>query len=104
MSSSFGTGTTVYQGDNRFSLKNILFFQNKIEYKSSKGFIRAYATHENAGDSYDAVFTALLMQDATKSDSDWSKDYANYWDANIANIIEKFTRLSAARIRLLMDG
>ena len=29
----------------------------------------------------------LLMQDATKSDSDWSKDYANYWDANIANII-----------------
>ncbi len=88
MSSSFGTGTTVYQGDNRFSLKDILFFQNKIEYKSSKGFIRAYATHEDAGKSYDAVFTALLMQDATKSDSDWSKDYANYWVANIANIIK----------------
>ena len=27
-SSSFSTGTTVYQGENRFSLKDILFFQN----------------------------------------------------------------------------
>ena len=56
-----------------------MFFQNKIEYKSNKGFIRAYATHEDAGNSYDAVFTALLMQNAAKSDSDWAKDYANYW-------------------------
>ena len=29
--SNFGTGTTVYQGDNRYSLKNILFFQNRLE-------------------------------------------------------------------------
>lgn len=27
LSSSFGSGTTVYQGDNRFSLKDILFFK-----------------------------------------------------------------------------
>ncbi|MBT5437918.1 MAG: TonB-dependent receptor plug domain-containing protein, partial [Flavobacteriales bacterium] len=27
LASNFGTGTTVYQGDNRFSLKDILFFQ-----------------------------------------------------------------------------
>ena len=87
-SSSFGTGTTVYQGDNRYSLKDILFFQNKIEYKSNKGFIRAYATHEDAGNSYDAVFTALLMQNAAKSDSDWAKDYANYWATNISNKIK----------------
>ena len=60
--SNFGTGTTVYQGDNRFSLKNILFFQNKLELrKQDNFFIRAYATHEDAGDSYDAVLTATLM-------------------------------------------
>jgi len=87
-SSSFGTGTTVYQGDNRYSLKDILFFQNKLEYKSNKGFIRAYATHEDAGNSYDAVFTALLMQNAAKSDSDWAKDYANYWATYISNKIK----------------
>jgi outer membrane receptor protein involved in Fe transport len=88
MSSSFGTGTTVYQGDNRFSLKNVLFFQNKIEYKSDKGFIRAYASHENAGDSYDAVFTALLLQNSAKSDGDWATDYAQYWTTDVAQKIK----------------
>lgn len=88
MSSSFGSGTTVYQGDNRFSLKNVLFFQNRLEYKSKKGFIRAYASHENAGDSYDAVFTALLLQNMAKSDADWGKDYSQYWKTQIVPQIE----------------
>ncbi|MFT5922475.1 MAG: iron complex outermembrane receptor protein, partial [Flavobacteriales bacterium] len=39
---NIGNGTTVYQGDNRFSLRDIVFFQNKIEYKkTNKFFIRA---------------------------------------------------------------
>ena len=79
LSSSFGTGTTVYQGDNRYSLKDILFFQNRIEVKGKKGFLRAYATHEDAGKSYDAVFTALLLQDQSKDDSRWAVDYGYYW-------------------------
>ena len=64
--SSFSTGTTVYQGDNRFSLKDILFFQNKIELKKDNDFfIRLYATHEDAGNSYDAVLTAFQLQNST---------------------------------------
>ena len=82
--SNFGNGTTVYQGDNRYSLKDILFFQNRVEIrKENKFFIRAYATNENAGKSYDAVFTALLLQDSAKSDYFWSQDYRNYWNLNI---------------------
>jgi len=82
--SNFGTGTTVYQGDNRYSLKDILFFQNRLELrKKDKFFIRAYATNEDAGKSYDAVFTAFLLQDAAKDDATWSKDYRNYWGNNI---------------------
>jgi iron complex outermembrane recepter protein len=78
--SSFGTGTTVYQGDNRYSLKDILFFQNRLELqKKDKYFVRAYATHEDAGNSYDAVFTAFLLQQSAKSDNDWSRDYRNFW-------------------------
>ena len=54
VSSSFGSGTTVYQGDNRFSLRNILFFQNRLELrKKDKYFLRAYATNEDAGNSFD---------------------------------------------------
>lgn len=85
-SSNFGNGTTVYQGENRFSLKDILFFQHRLELnKKDKGFIRAYYTHENAGNSYDAVFTAFLMQSTAKSDDNWSKDYRNYWTINQVN-------------------
>ena len=78
--SSFGTGTTVYQGDNRYSLKNILFYQNRLEIrKEDKFFLRAYATHENAGDSYDAVFTAFRLQDLASNNNDWSVAYRNFW-------------------------
>ncbi|MFM8432672.1 MAG: carboxypeptidase-like regulatory domain-containing protein, partial [Bacteroidota bacterium] len=38
ISSSFGTGTTVYQGDNRFRLKDILFFQNRVEVRQPDKF------------------------------------------------------------------
>ncbi|MCC6726389.1 MAG: TonB-dependent receptor [Saprospiraceae bacterium] len=84
LSSSFGTGTTVYQGDNRFRLRDILFFQNRIEIrKADKFFIRAYATQEDAGKSYDPYFTALRMQELAKSNTDWYNDYAKFWRSKI---------------------
>ncbi len=80
LASNFGTGTTVYQGDNRYSLKNILFYQNRIEVrKENKFFIRAYATNEDAGDSYDAFFTALKLEQSVKPDVSWGIDYSNKW-------------------------
>ncbi len=81
--SNFGYGTTVYQGDNRFSLKDILFFQHKLEVKRpGKFFVRAYMTQEDAGNSYDAFFTALLLQRAVKSDADWVDDYIRFFNQN----------------------
>jgi len=84
--SNLGTGTTVYQGDNRFSLKDIVFFQNRLELrKKDDFFIRAYATNEDAGNSYDAVLTAFLMQDAASIDSDWDKRYRDYWTDEVVD-------------------
>lgn len=78
--SNFGTGSTIYQGENRFRLENILFFQNRIELtKKERFFIRAYATHENAGDSYDAVVTAFELQNLSKSNNAWKEAYQNGW-------------------------
>lgn len=85
---NFGMGTTVYQGDNRYSLNDIQFLQNRIEFKHKDGFIRAYATHEDAGNTYDAVFTALLMQQATKPDDLWGGDYQNYWRTKIKSKVK----------------
>lgn len=60
---NYGTGTTVYQGENRFSLKGIQFWQNRLEInQKDKFFLRVYRSQEDAGKSYDAVFTALELQ------------------------------------------
>jgi len=85
-SSSYSQGTTVYQGENRFSLNNIQFYQNRLEVKhDDKWFVRAYATHEDAGDSYDIVTTALRMQEATMSEVDWNQNYANVFRLRSSN-------------------
>ena len=81
---NYGTGTTVYQGDNRFSLKNIQFFQNIMQIKEEdKFFIRAFRSQEDAGDSYDAVFTALRLQEYNLVDNqDWYTAYKNNFRDN----------------------
>ncbi len=83
---NYSTGTTVYQGDNRLSLKNIQFWQNRLEIKQKDNFfIRAYGTSEDAGDSYDAVFTAIKLQEYNQiSNQDWYTAYKNNWKDNFS--------------------
>lgn len=81
---NFGTGTTVYQGQNRFSLKDMLFFQNRVEIaKRDKWFVRAYSTNEDAGKSYDAVVTAFKMLNSQRTLEQYNVAYANYWITQI---------------------
>ena len=83
-STNYGNGTTVYQGDNRFSLKDIQFFQNRIEFKHKDNFfIRFYETHEDAGNSYDAVATARALQELHLSKKQFSEEYYGYWISDI---------------------
>jgi iron complex outermembrane receptor protein len=78
---NFGTGTTVYQGDNRYSINGIMFHHLRAEIiQPDKFYIRAYTTMEDAGNSYDAVFTALKMQDAQKGIVQWMSDYQFFWN------------------------
>lgn len=83
LASNYGTGTTVYQGDNRFSLRGIQFFQNRIELRQKdKYFLRFYATNEDAGRSYDPYFTALKLQQASQSNERWQQAYEFWWVRN----------------------
>lgn len=78
---NFGTGTTVYQGDNRYSLKGLMVNHLRAEIiQPDKFYIRAYATFENSGNSYDAVFTALKMQQYGKDDNQWQQNYVSFWN------------------------
>lgn len=88
-SSSFSHGTTVYQGDNRFSLRDIVFQQHRVELrKKDKYFLRAYMTTDDAGKSFDPYFTALRLQEEAKDDVRWSSDYTSYFRSNYEKIPE----------------
>jgi len=57
----YGFGNTIYQGANRYAMKNFSLQQHKLEIRGADFFIRGYATAENAGDSYDMRFTGINM-------------------------------------------
>lgn len=87
---NIGKGTTVYQGDNRFSLRDIVFWQNRLEYrKEGKFFIRAYTTEEDAGNSYDPYATALRMLEEVRDPNEWAQVYVKYWSDSIIPITEE---------------
>lgn len=71
-----GSGSTIYQGSNRYSIKNFFLQQHKLEIKNDNFFIRGYVTADNAGDSYDMVFTGVNINRQWKSDDQWFGEYA----------------------------
>ncbi len=71
-----GTGNTIYQGANRYSVANFTLQQHKIEVRNNNFFVRGYITSEDAGDSYDTRFTAINVNRRWKSDLQWFTDYA----------------------------
>jgi iron complex outermembrane recepter protein len=64
----FGMGSTVYQGVNRYQIKDITFQQHKLELKGKNFFLRGYGVIENAGNSYDIVFTGINISKASVTD------------------------------------
>jgi len=71
----YGLGNTIYQGTNRYALKDLMMSQIKLEVKDKNFFVRAYSTMEDAGKSYDMVFTGWNINRKWKSDSDWFTQY-----------------------------
>jgi iron complex outermembrane receptor protein len=72
----YGSGTSVYQGANRYSIKNFTLQQHKVELRGADFFARTYATPENSGDSYDSRFLALNINRTWKPDRQWFEEYA----------------------------
>ncbi|HEU4469473.1 MAG TPA: TonB-dependent receptor [Flavisolibacter sp.] len=64
--SYFGTGTTVYTGADRYSLRNLKMSQHKLEVRAGNWFVRGYTTQENAGEAYQATALGRLINEAWK--------------------------------------
>ncbi|WP_350286486.1 TonB-dependent receptor [uncultured Croceitalea sp.] len=70
-----GTGTTIYQGLNRYNIANFFQEQHKIEFRNDNFFLRGYLVADKAGDSYDMVFTGININRAWKDDNTWFGEY-----------------------------
>ncbi|WP_207493195.1 TonB-dependent receptor [Aridibaculum aurantiacum] len=77
----FGTGTTVYTGADRYSLRNLKMGQYKLEVKGSNWFVRGYTTQENSGDSYTATTAAVAINNSWKGNQQWFQEYAGTYSA-----------------------
>jgi outer membrane receptor protein involved in Fe transport len=73
---NWGTGTTVYTGADRYSIKNLKMGQYKLEFKGKNWFARAYTIQENSGDAYTATTAAVAINRAWKTDQNWFGQYA----------------------------
>jgi iron complex outermembrane receptor protein len=71
-----GTGSTIYQGSNRYNIDNFFQEQHKLEIRNDNFFLRGYVVGDKAGDSYDMVFTGVNINRAWKDDSTWFGQYA----------------------------
>ncbi|RYY56364.1 MAG: TonB-dependent receptor [Chitinophagaceae bacterium] len=74
-STYFGTGTTVYTGADRYSLRNLKIAQHKLEVRAKNWFVRGYTTQENAGDATQATALGRLMNEAYKPSQTWYPQY-----------------------------
>jgi outer membrane receptor protein involved in Fe transport len=72
---SYGQGTTMYTGADRYSIKNFSMGQYKAELKGSNFFVRAYTTQENSGDAYATGTLGQLVNEAAKPSTAWYPEY-----------------------------
>jgi len=81
---NWGSGTSVYTGSDRYSLRNFSIGQYKLELKGQDFFVRGYTTQERSGDSYISSILGSFINEAyrpsqgpaTNPTSGWYAQYA----------------------------
>ncbi|MFA6277903.1 MAG: TonB-dependent receptor [Pedobacter sp.] len=82
---NWGTGTSVYTGTDRYSLRNFKIGQYKLELKGQDFFLRGYTTQERSGEAYNATILGTFINEAWKPSTTWFPQYiGNYVGARAA--------------------
>ncbi len=100
----YGTGNTIYQGTNRYNIKNFMQQQHKIEVRNDNFFVRGYVVADDAGDSYDMVFTGININRAWKDDNTWFGEYVGgYALATLAGATNEAAHAAGFSVLLKQD-
>jgi len=91
-----GTGNTIYQGANRYNIKNFFQQQHKLEVRNDNFFVRGYVVADKAGDSYDMVFTGIQINRSWKDDNTWFGEYvASYIGSTLGGATDAEAHIAA---------
>lgn len=85
---NWGTGTTVYTGSDRYSLRNFNIGQYKLELRGKRFYIRAYTTQERSGKAYNATALGTLLNETYNPSvvTDGSGNVVGGWFAEYAAV------------------
>jgi iron complex outermembrane recepter protein len=72
---NYGIGTTTTTGPGRYSFRDFVIGQGKIELRGDNFTLRAYATQEQSGKTYSAGLTAVALGEAIKASPIWFGEY-----------------------------
>lgn len=89
LTSRIARGSSVIQADNRVALQDFTVHTHKIELRGHHFFLRAYASLEDAGKSFDTRFAGINLNRAWKSDDNWFAQYIMAYSGvfNLFNVI-----------------
>lgn len=93
---NWGTGTSVYTGSDRYSLRNFNIGQYKLELKGEDFLLRGYTTQERSGDSYISSILGSYINEKAKVSQAWFPEYVgNYVGARAAGQTDAQAQITA---------
>lgn len=75
-------GSSIYTAQSRFALNDFEAYNGKLELKGSDFFVRAWATKENAGNTYDLGNTMSQFNEQWKPSEQWYTEYISSFVVN----------------------
>ena len=100
----WGTGNSVYTGNNRYALKDIKIGQYKLEVRNPSWFLRGYTTQEDAGEAYSATAAMQVFNELWKPSynpgnpmGSWYPQFTGAYLQARSTGVDKVTALQMAR-------
>lgn len=94
---NWGTGTSVYTGSDRYSLRNFNIGLYKLELKGEDFYLRAYTTQERSGDSYISSILGSYINEKSSASTTWFPTYTLAYSAAMAQGASESVAHTAAR-------
>lgn len=77
----FGGGNSIYQGTEKYALRDFTQEFHKVELKGSNFFVRGYLTATDAGDSYNlSALGGFMNETYAPTQAVWAPDYLNAYN------------------------